>query len=122
MIKILHISCALLSFTGFFVRGMWMIFYPDELQQRWVKIAPHVIDTLLLGNAVFLAIQLHISPLQHSWLAAKILALIVYILLGSVALKHGKTQKIRITAWVCALLTISYIISVALTKSPTIIG
>ena len=119
-IKILHISCAALSFCGFFIRGIWMIQQSPRLQQRWVKSFPHIIDTLLLGSAITLAIQWHFSPLEQPWLAAKIIALLLYIALGTVALKRGKTLKIRVIAWLLALLCFAYIVSVAISKSPSI--
>jgi uncharacterized membrane protein SirB2 len=57
-------------------------------------------------------------PFVFPWLTAKVLALVVYILLGSVALKRGKSLAIRATAYVAALLVFGYIVAVALTKNP----
>jgi len=88
------------------------------LQKKWVKVAPHIIDTLLLGSAIALAITLQISPFEQTWLLAKIIGLLLYIALGTVALKRGKTRQIRMTALILALLTFGYIVKVALTKSP----
>ena len=121
LIKYLHVTCAVLSFLGFFIRGLWMIQGNPLLQSRLTKTLPHIIDTALLASAVTLAYQWQFSPLDHSWLAAKIIALIVYIVLGSVSLKRGKTKSIRITAWLAALLCIAYIVAVAFTKSPWIL-
>lgn len=85
------------------------------LQQRWVKYAPHSVDTVLLASAITLAWQLGISPLSTPWLAAKIVALLAYIVIGSVALKRGKTRRIRIIAWLTAQAVFFYIVSVAVT-------
>ena len=117
-LKMIHMGCAMLSLAGFTVRGLWMLADSPRLQHKWVKITPHIIDTLLLGSALVLAVQLHMSPTQHPWLLAKILALVVYIGLGTVALKRGKTKSVRGIAWVAALLVFSYILVVATTKSP----
>jgi uncharacterized membrane protein SirB2 len=88
------------------------------LQQRWVRIIPHVVDTALLISAITLAIQLSISPLSAPWLMAKIIALLLYIILGTIALKRGKTRNIRLGAWITAQLVFVYMVTVALTHNP----
>lgn len=115
--KTIHIICVVLSFSGFFVRGIWMMQDSVRLKQRWVKTAPHIIDTLLLTSAIVLAVQWRISPFEQPWLMAKIIALLVYIGAGMVALRFGRTKNIRISAWVFGLLTFLYIVSVAVSKS-----
>ena len=118
LLKHLHLTCVALTFILFSLRGFWMLSESALLQKKWVKITPHIIDTLLLGSAISLAITLQTSPFEHTWLLAKIVGLLVYIVLGTVALKRGKTKPIRMTAFVLALLTFGYIVKVALTKSP----
>jgi uncharacterized membrane protein SirB2 len=115
--KIIHVSCAALSFCGFFARGVWMLKDSAMLQRRWVRIAPHVVDSLLLASAVALAVAWHMSPLEQHWLMAKIIALVLYIGLGMVALRFGRTKRLRLGAWVLGLVTFVYIVSVAVTKS-----
>jgi len=117
IIKTIHLSCIVLSFSGFFVRGIWMLQDSVRLRQRWVKTAPHIIDTLLLASAIILAVQMRISPLVHAWLMAKIIALLVYIGAGMVALRFGRSRNVRLGAWVFGLLTFMYIVSVAFSKS-----
>jgi len=116
-IKAIHLTCVALSFSGFFIRGIWMLQGSVKLKQRWVKITPHIVDTLLLASAVMLAVQWRLSPLEHAWLMAKIIGLLVYIGAGMVALRFGRSRNVRLTAWVFGLLTFLYIVSVALTKS-----
>jgi len=116
-VKYLHVCCALLSGLGFFVRGLWMLNDSPRLQARWVKVSPHLIDSLLLISAITLAVQWSLSPLQQPWLAAKIGALLLYILLGSIALKYGPTRAMRASAWLAGLTCYVYIVSCALTKS-----
>jgi uncharacterized membrane protein SirB2 len=117
-IKYLHISFVSLSYILFFLRGVWMLRASPLLQQRWVRIVPHIVDTALLASAITLAIQLSISPLAAPWLMAKIIALLAYILLGTIAIKRGKTKNIRIVAWLAAQLVFFYIIGVAITHDP----
>ncbi|MFV1983228.1 MAG: SirB2 family protein, partial [Thiohalomonadales bacterium] len=91
IIKTIHIAMAFLSISGFIIRGIWMMQQSDNLKEKWVKVLPHIIDTFLLLSALILAINLSINPLEQYWLMSKIIALFVYIGLGMVALRFGKT-------------------------------
>jgi uncharacterized membrane protein SirB2 len=118
IIKSIHITCVVLSYSLFFLRGVWMLRDSSALQQRWVRIAPHTVDSILLASAITLAWQLGISPLTNPWLAAKIIALLLYIAIGTFALKRGKTKRIRLIAWLTAQAVFLYIVSVAVTHNP----
>ena len=118
LIKSIHVACAALSYSLFFLRGVWMLRDSPLLRQRWVRYAPHTVDTVLLASAITLAWQLGISPLSTPWLAAKIIALLLYIGIGSVALKRGRTKRIRLMAWLLAQGVFLYIVSVAMTHDP----
>ena len=89
----------------------------ERLDERWVKLSPQIVDTVLLFSAIILAVQFHFSPMQQPWLLAKILALLLYIAVGLVALRFGPTRRVRLLAWVTAMLIFMYIVSVAITKS-----
>ncbi|WGG52790.1 SirB2 family protein [Rugamonas sp. DEMB1] len=115
-LKYLHMSCAALSGGLFLLRGCWMLFQPARLQQRWVRVAPHIIDTALLASAVTLAVLSGQYPLAQGWLSAKVLALLLYIVLGTVALKRGKTRAVRAGAFAAALACFGYIVAVAVSK------
>ncbi len=117
-LKYLHMSCAALSGGLFLLRGCWMLFQPARLQQRWVRVAPHIIDTALLASAVTLAVLSGQYPLAQGWLSAKVLALLLYIVLGTVALKRGKTRAVRAGAFAAALACFGYIVAVAVSKQP----
>lgn len=117
-LKTLHITCAVLSVSGYFARGLLMLRDSPWLTAHFVRVAPHVIDTLLLISAVALAVRLRQYPFLQDWLTAKVLALLLYIVLGAIGLKYGRTRKIRIAAWLAALLTFAYIVAVALTRQP----
>jgi uncharacterized membrane protein SirB2 len=115
-IKHLHVTCAALSITLFIIRGFWMLRGSPLLQRRWVKIVPHLVDTVLLASALVLVFWSHQYPFVQSWLTAKVIALVVYIGLGTVALKRGKTKGVRIAAFVGALAVFAYIVKVAVTR------
>jgi uncharacterized membrane protein SirB2 len=119
-IKLIHIACAGLSVAGFIVRGFWMLRGSPMLQHRWVRVAPHVIDTLLLLSAILLMLKLRQYPFVHDWLTAKVIALGVYIGLGMVALRHGRSKRARAMAYFAALGVFAYIVGVALTRSATL--
>ena len=117
-LKHFHMGCAALSGTLFLLRGKWMLRASPMLQQKWVRIAPHVIDTLLLASAIGLAVWSHQYPGQQPWLTVKVVALLGYIVLGSIALKRGRTRGQRSAAFVAALAAFLYIAAVAVTKRP----
>jgi uncharacterized membrane protein SirB2 len=118
LLKHFHMTCAALSGGFFLVRGTWMLAGSKLLQRRWVKTVPHVVDTLLLASAIGLAAWSHQYPGQMPWLTAKVVALLAYIVLGSVALKYGRTKAIRTAALAGALATFGYIVGVAVSKNP----
>lgn len=116
-LKSIHIFCVSLTLLSFFLRGIWMIPNPSRPQQRWVKIAPHLIDSVLLLSGISLVFTIHQYPFINHWLTAKLLAVLLYIILGTIALKRGKTKTIRFTAWISALGIFSYLVTVAITRT-----
>lgn len=117
LLKSIHVGSVALSYSLFFLRGVWMLRDSPLVQARGTRLARDVVDSALLASAIILAWQLDISPLQHPWLAAKIIALLIYILIGSVALKRGRTKNIRLAAWLTAQFVFFYIVGVAMTRS-----
>lgn len=115
LIKHVHLTCAVLSISGYLLRGVWMIRASPWLQKKWVRIVPHIIDTALLGSAILLSIEIRQYPFVQGWLTAKVLALALYIVVGAIGLKYGRTKKIRIAAWLGAITLFAYIVLVALT-------
>jgi uncharacterized membrane protein SirB2 len=88
------------------------------VQSRPARTLPHVVDTILLLSAIALAYGLRVTPTAAPWLAAKIIGLLLYIGLGVVALRRGRSKRVRAAAWLAALLVFGYIVSVAVTKDP----
>ncbi|MBI1285347.1 MAG: regulator SirB [Thiobacillus sp.] len=117
-LKILHLATIAISLGLFILRGLWMIAESPRLHARWARIVPHINDTVLLVSGISLAYTLRLSPLEHGWLAAKIVALLAYIMLGTMALKRGKTRGQRIAAWIAALLVFGYMVAVAVAHNP----
>jgi uncharacterized membrane protein SirB2 len=121
LLKALHISCVAGSYVLFFLRGLWQFNSSPVLKQRWLRIAPHIVDTLLLSSALSLAFTLQQYPFLNAWLTAKFAALLLYIILGSVALKYGSSKSMRIFAWLAAQLVFAYIVLVAISHRPFIL-
>ena len=116
VVKHLHITFAVISGSFFLLRGIWMLLDSSMLQRRWVKVVPHAVDTLLLTTALVMVFWSGQYPFAQPWLTAKVLALIAYIGLGTVALKRGKSRSARAGALFAALAAFSYIVAVALTR------
>lgn len=115
-VKHLHITFAVISGSFFLLRGLWMLLDSSMLQRRWVKVVPHVVDTLLLATALVMVFWSGQYPFVQAWLTAKVIALIVYIGLGTMALKRGRTKALRVSALLAALAVFAYIVAVALTR------
>lgn len=120
-LKHLHVTFVALSGLLFLVRGIWMLRDSPRLQQRWARIVPHIVDTLLLASAIGLAVVSHQYPGQMPWLTAKVVGLVAYIVLGTIALKRGRTQGVRAAAFAGALACFVYIVAVAVTKNPLVV-
>lgn len=116
--KTFHLTLAVLTICGFVLRGIWMMRGSKLSQHAVTRIAPHVIDALFLGTGIALVLQLHLSVLHNHWLLAKFAGLAIYIALGTIALRHGKTMRVRCCAFAGAMFAFLYIVGAALTKSP----
>lgn len=117
-LKSVHLAAVGLSFSLFLLRGLLMLNDADMLRQRWLRILPHCVDTALLAAGVSLAIILHQVPGVSAWLTAKLIALLIYIVLGFLALRPGRPKPLRIAAFAAALAVFMYIVGVAMRKTP----
>ncbi len=109
-LKAVHVTTVAASGLMFFVRGLWMLARSPVLERRWVRVVPHVNDTVLLVAGVWMAAQLRLVPGVSPWLGAKIAALVIYVALGTVALRRRSAG-----AWIAALAVFLYIVAVATT-------
>ena len=116
MIKIIHITVVTLSLILFLSRGTWVYFFNKQLTAKWVKILPHVNDTILLVSGITLAVQTQQYPFVQHWLTVKIICLVGYILLGMVALKWSINTRKGFVAWISAVSLFFFMLSVAMTR------
>ncbi len=116
LVKQIHMAAASLSLLGFLIRGFWMLRESPLLQAKLSKILPHIIDTILLAAAIYLVITLQAYPFEVNWITAKVFLLVAYIIVGTIALKRGKTKNIRIVAFIISLLIILSIFAIAAIK------
>lgn len=118
LIKQIHMMTVGLSLAIFMLRACWSVRESPQLTRRWVRILPHVVDTALLAFGLWLMVILRAWPTQHPWLVAKLVGLIVYIVVGSLAIKRGRTPMIRGLAAIGAVTIFTYIIGVATAHHP----
>ncbi len=116
--KNLHQFLALLTISGFVLRYAWLARSSPRIHHRVTRTLPHVIDTLFLATGIAMVVRLHLDLLQNHWLLAKFAGLAVYIVLGAIALRHGRSARVRQIAFVGAVVTFTYVVSVAISKSP----
>jgi uncharacterized membrane protein SirB2 len=116
MLKALHVALAYLTVTGFVMRAVWALQGSALREEKWVRIAPHIVDTLLLVLGLVMAYQLSISPLS-GWLGAKLLGLLAYIAFGVLTMRASR-PPLQMVGLVGALLSVGYIFVVAYTRDP----
>ena len=114
--KHLHMTLALLSVLLFTLRFAWLLMNSDQLNKKWVKIAPHVIDTFLLAIGIGMAVKLSINPFEQLWLGEKILAVVAYIFTAFYTLKLAKNNTMRIIGYLGALGWIMLVVRIAISK------
>jgi uncharacterized membrane protein SirB2 len=117
-IKLVHVYAVIASGLLFFLRGSFQL-----LGARWTMAAPlrylsYGIDTTLLTAALMLATILRQYPFVHAWLTVKVCLLVVYIVLGTFALKRGRTSAIRLWCFIAAVAVYLFIATVARAHHP----
>lgn len=117
-IKLIHITSVILSGSLFCLRGLLMLADNRFANHIALRRLSWVIDTTLLASALILVIILHQYPFVQAWLTAKVLLLVVYIALGTFALKRGRTRHVRTICYLSALAVFLFIVSIAVTHSP----
>ncbi len=114
-----HVGSVALSGALFSVRAALRIAGRDAAARRPVlRYASYLIDTTLLVAAILLMQIVHQYPFVDAWLTTKLLLLILYIGLGSIALKRARSRPGRIAATLAAWMVFAAIIGVAVTRSP----
>ena len=118
MAKHLHMTAVGLSILFFVFRFIWSQFDATALSKKWVKILPHIIDTVLLASAIWLCIILSQYPLVNAWLTFKVVGVVLYIVFGLFALKKAITALGKWSFFVAALVVLMATAMVAVTKQP----
>ncbi|MBU2425429.1 MAG: SirB2 family protein [Gammaproteobacteria bacterium] len=120
-LKHTHLLLVALSLSLLVLRFILSLKGSTLLQRKFLKIAPHVVDTLLLLSAVGLMITINQYPFVTPWLTEKFIGILAYIALGVMALK-GRTLALRVFAFVGALGWLVLVVKVAITKTPVLFG
>ncbi len=115
-LKHLHITLAVLSISLFTYRFILTLMASKNLDRKWLKISPHVIDTFLLIAGISLAVKLHLNPMEQMWLAEKILALFAYIFTGYYTLKLARNRPMQILGFLGAMGWVMLIVRLAITR------
>ncbi|MDH5178970.1 MAG: SirB2 family protein [Gammaproteobacteria bacterium] len=116
LIKLIHITTVLISISGFVLRGILLLRDSPIMRQRWIKIVPHINDTILLVTGITLAVSIQQYPFVHGWLTAKVIALLVYIGLGFMTIRFAHNKQQRLITWLAAILVFAYMLGVAHTR------
>ncbi len=117
ILKHIHLTTLAISFFLFFIRGYLMMRESSASKHRAFLIAPHIVNLLLIGSGVALAVVMHFNPANQPWLAVKLVALVIYIALGVLTFKHS-SLNVRKILWLSALVVFAFIVSVAQSKNP----
>ena len=119
-IKMLHVTTVVASGSLFLLRGLAL---QAGERGRWAMAAPvrylsYSIDTVLLTAAFMLLTILPTAVYANGWLATKLVLLVVYVGLGTFALKRGRTKRVRLACFVAALATYAAMFAIARTHDP----
>ena len=112
-IRTLHVAAALGSGSLFLLRGLAMLAGSGLGMAAPVRYLSYAIDSVLLGAAIALATMLRLVPLVDPWITAKVGLVVLYVVLGSMALKRAPTPGARRACLVAALLVFATIFAVA---------
>ncbi len=117
-LRAVHITCAILTISLFAFRGLLMLAESPLQRNPVLRWTPVAVDTVLLTSALMLTTIIHQYPFATAWLTTKIVLLVTYIALGSIALRHGRTRKARIAAFIGALAAVGFLVTVARAHQP----
>jgi len=115
MIKSIHLIFILASFVSFSGRMALSVLKPEWLQNKILKIAPHVIDTVLLLSGITLVIQGNWLDGEYGWIVSKFILLLGYIAFGVMAMRFKGIKR-----WVAFTAAIAFYVSIfiiAITKN-----
>lgn len=118
----LHLTTVVLTISLFVLRYWWRFTNNHRVQERWVRVVPHAVDTLLLLSGLGLIVVTRYIPFtaNGAWLTEKLFGVIIYIVLGFIALgRHRpRSQQTGFIAFLLGLVVLYIIIKLAATKIP----
>ena len=117
-LKSAHIGLALVSGGLFVLRGALVLAGQSWAMAKPWRLLSYGIDTLLLAAGVSLWALLSLNPVASPWLGAKLLLLVLYVVLGSLALKRARAPAVRRACYAGALIVYMFVASVALAHHP----
>ncbi|MFZ1608289.1 SirB2 family protein [Candidatus Aalborgicola defluviihabitans] len=113
LIRWTHISCVLASGTLFAARGAGVLLGSQWGMTPTVRRFSYLLDTALLGAALLMLYILDLNPFTVGWLSTKIALLLLYIVLGSFALKRARTARAKLLFFLASLLCFAFMLTVA---------
>ena len=116
LLKLGHVSAVVVSGSLFAYRYVRLNLHPDQPLAKPLKVLPHVNDTVLLACAIGMLSLLGLNPLTSPWLTAKILALLVYIVIGAICMRSPPGSRRQTVSFVAAISVFAYILLVGLGK------
>lgn len=118
-LKFIHVALAFASVAGFIARAVPSLRHDRRwMERRWLHALPHAVDTLLVASGAWIAVSVGWHPLAHPWFGTKLVLIVVYIVLGWLALQPGRPRAIRIALLVAALAVFGWVVAVAKNKLP----
>lgn len=117
-IRGIHVAAVILSGSLFALRGLLMLLRSPLVRHAALRYLSYAIDSVLLAAALMLVAILHQYPFVQAWLTVKVALLAAYIVLGTLALKRGRTRRVQVACYFAALAVFAFIVSVARTHSP----
>lgn len=121
LVKHLHLSFVAISVLFLVVRYFWLWSDSPQLQKKWVKVIPHIVDTGLLVSALVLCVVVGQYPLIDLWITEKLFAVVLYILCAAAAFRI-RVKAIQLVAMGTSLLWLLIIAKLAVLKQPMLFG
>ncbi len=116
LLKLGHVACVVISGSLFIVRYVRLRGYPDRPLPKALKVLPHINDTALLLCAIGMLSLIGLNPFTTPWLLAKIVALVLYIVLGMICMRSLPGSRRQAVSFVAAISVFAYIVLVGLSK------
>lgn len=118
LLKYLHVTSVVLSLSGFVLRGVLVFRDSPRAHGNVLVFGSYLVDTVLLASALGMVWLAGYQPFSDPWLRNKLVGVLVYILLGALAIKRAPTRAMKEVFFVLALIVVSNVVVTALTKNP----